>query len=178
LSESRNAQGVDTSELRLFLAVWPPHPVRAALVSVAEHCAWPPQSRRTPAERLHLTLHFIGAVPAARVAALADGLAVPFRPFELTFTTAASWGGIAVLTAGEVPSALADLHGRLADALRGEALPLDTRPFRPHVTLARQASGVVWPKEIPRVQWQARDGYALVRSLPGGAGYETLRRYG
>ena len=36
-------------------------------------------------QRLHLTLHFIGAVSRDRVAALAAALQVPFEPFSMSF---------------------------------------------------------------------------------------------
>jgi hypothetical protein len=44
------------------------------------------------------------------------------------------------------------------------------------VTLARKAVGAQ-PAPAP-VRWQARPGFALVRSHPGGRGYENLQLFG
>lgn len=139
--------------------------------------AWPTGAAPVPDDKLHLTLHFIGAVPARRVPDIADTLACPVTPFTLVLDTVETWPrGLALLAPGEVPPALRRLHADLADALRALALPVEARAFRPHVTLARRA-GPPWPRRacVP-VVWPVR-GYALVRSRPDGR-YDLLRRYG
>jgi RNA 2',3'-cyclic 3'-phosphodiesterase len=69
------------------------------------------------------------------------------------------------------------LHRSLADALRKLELPVESRPFRAHVTLARRARGAMPPSQDLRVRWQANDGYVLAESLPGGAGYRIVERF-
>jgi len=163
---------------RLFLALWPPAPVRQALLDCQAAWTWPEGAARVPAQRLHLTLHFIGAVPVARVPPVVERMAVPFEPFELELASGRSrvWpGGIAVLEL-DAPSALLRLHAALADALRAEGLAVEDRRYRPHVTFARRATGARIPSMAPPIRWAVRDGYALVRSIPG-RGYETLRAY-
>ena len=92
------------------------------------------------AERLHLTLHFLGDVPAQRVADIARGLRVPAEPFDLTLGHGEVWpNGVAVLRPFAMPPALTRLHAALAIALAGLQVPLDARPYKPHVTLARRA---------------------------------------
>jgi 2'-5' RNA ligase len=54
----------------------------------------------------------------------------------------------------------------------------EDRAYRPHVTLARRATGASPPARPPDIMWQARDGFALVQTLSGGRGYETLERFG
>jgi 2'-5' RNA ligase len=50
-------------------------------------------------------------------------------------------GGVAVMVPRAVPAALLVLHAELGAALECLSLPLELRPFRPHVTLARRGPG-------------------------------------
>ncbi len=159
---------------RLFLALWPDARVRRKLAARRDGFAWPPAAAPVANDRLHLTLHFIGDVPVARVTDLRAALQVPTTPFELVLDRVEAWsGGLVVLRASIVPEPLAALHAGLEKALRTAALPVEHRRFRPHVTLARRASGVPLPALHP-MRW-AVTGYALVRSRPGATPmYEAL----
>lgn len=163
---------------RLFLALWPDADARARLCARRDAWAWPRNAAPVPADKLHLTLHFLGAVPDQRVPLLLDGLAVPFTPFTLRIGRPVLWhNGIAVLEPYETPPALPDLHARLAQALPGLGLAPEARAYRPHVTMARRAGGVALPPAGDPVAWLA-DRYALVASRPGdGGGYTVLREY-
>jgi 2'-5' RNA ligase len=159
---------------RLFLALWPGPVSRAGAASVQASIAWPPGVRLAAPEGLHVTLHFIGAVPAERVPIVADALALKGGRTELQFDRLEIWkGGVVVLEPRAVPDSLAALHGRLAGALRAHGLPVDARPFRPHVTLARKAQGIALSPVAP-VRWRS-EGFALV--LSAGGQYTVLRRY-
>jgi len=170
---------------RLFLALWPGTRERASLLAYQQQCAWPRGSSPVKAERLHLTLHFIGAVERSRGPEIAAGLQLPvaaagtFDAFELSLTRAEIWPrGLAVLRAPEVPDALQQLHADLGKALRALHLPVESRPLRPHVTLARRAAASLLPKEPPSLRWPI-DSYVLVESTLGaGGGYRLWRRYG
>ena len=169
---------MDRESWRLFLGVWPSAAVRATVVGQAGGWHWPSEVRFTRPERLHLTLHFIGDVAQERVPALAESLRVPTRPWQLNLDAALLWpGGIAVLEASRTAPALSALHLGLAEALRALALPVDSRRFRPHVTLARHAEGAAPPKDPAPLAWPSDGSYALMRSLPGGQGYEVVQRY-
>lgn len=164
--------------VRLFLAVWPDPASRAALADWQRSWRWPPGAALVPSERLHLTLHFLGNVPVARVPQLVAALRLPFVPFELRFARVQLWpGGLAVVRMHSTPDELLALHARLAGALRALDLEVDTRPYRAHVTLARKAAGAAPAQPAPEHTWHASQGYALVRSLPNGAGYEVLERF-
>ena len=165
--------------LRLFLALWPSQPAHQALLAHAGAWSWPPSARRTPAERLHVTLHFLGDVAGERLPALRQGLAVPWPGCAMALERAQLWpGGIAVLEAVTVPPPLAALHAALGERLQGLGLAVDERRYRPHVTLARKAFAAQPPPRFAAVRWQASPAYALVRSLPGGRGYENLQFFG
>lgn len=125
---------------RLFIALALPQPVRAALVALAEplpHVAW------TRPGHLHLTLRFLGDVPAEQIEPMATRLAaVRVDPFLLPVETVGAfppkrpprvlWVGI-----GDGHPRLHQLRQRIDDALLAVGLDLDVRTFHPHVTLAR-----------------------------------------
>lgn len=159
---------------RLFVALWPGTRVRQTLAACRDRTPWPPGAAPTATDKLHVTLHFIGSVPAARVAEVAAALQVPVPAFELRLDVAECWnGGLAVLRPRIVPARLQQLHTELAAALRRLELPVEARPFRPHVTLARRAAPPLPPVEPLR--WRV-GGYALVQSTRDGR-YRLLARY-
>lgn len=166
---------VTSSTCRLFLALWPEPGVRRLLAERRDAWTWPKGAAPVHDDKLHLTLHFLGAVPGERLPALLDGFAVPFEPFRIEIHRPALWhNGIAVLEPGVTPPALAALHARLAGALSTLGLRLEARPYRPHVTMARRAAGAGLPPEHPPIVWDVR-GYALVESRNGV--YTVLREY-
>ena len=168
----------DTS-VRLFVGLWPPAAVRAAIEDHAAGWQWPASARRTRGERLHVTLHFLGERPVGELDALRENLAVDWEGCELLLDRCTVWpGGIAVLEASTVPAQLARLHRALADRLVALGVPGEGRRYRPHVTLARKAVGAVPAAGCPPLAWRIPGEYALVRSLPGGRGYETLQCFG
>lgn len=164
--------------LRLFLALWPDEATRGALASWQQAWRWPPGAACVAREHLHVTLHFLGDVESHRLPSLTAGLRVTFESFGLALGRAEVWPrGLAVLCPHDTPAALLRLHGALAQRCLNLDLAVDTRPFRPHITLARRAIGARPPAEGPGLQWSNAEGYVLVRSLPGGAGYEVLERF-
>ena len=164
--------------LRLFIAIWPEEEVRLAIGSWQQTWDWPPRAARVKPERLHLTLHFLGDVPADRLPDLARELRVAFESFTLELDQGEVWpNGVAVLRTDADPAPLLRLHAALRRRLVGMDMPVDSRPYRAHVTLARRAHGARPPPQGPALRWQIDSGYVLVRSLPGGAGYEVLERF-
>ena len=165
--------------LRLFLALWPGPAARTALAVASARWRWPPRAAAVPIERLHLTLHYIGAWPRARLAEATRALEVRFEPFTLVFGRDELWShGIAALVPEHAPPRLLALHGALGNALRELGIEPEARPFRPHVTLARRAGGAAPPSPLDaRWRWPVR-GYALVESASRpGSTYRVLQRY-
>lgn len=159
---------------RLFLALWPGPAALHALAAWQARWAWPTGAAVVPPERLHLTLHYIGPVAATRLPELMQALAVPVRRFDLVFDQAEQWPrGLAVLRPSALPDALSTLHQQLQSALRRLALPIESRAYRPHVTLARKAAGALAPADAPALRWSVR-AYTLVQSQNG---YHTLQHY-
>ncbi len=171
---------------RLFLALWPTPALRHALAAHARLWRWPRGAARVDPAKRHITLHFLGAVPRAQLPGLAQALALPCPTAELRLDTPALWhGGLAVLLAREIPAALQDFHHALGQAIAGTGLPVERRPWHPHVTLARRAEGAQPPVRCKPLVWPVEPGgpedgcgYVLVESVPGpGGGYRILARY-
>jgi 2'-5' RNA ligase len=164
---------------RLFVGIWPTEGVLDALQQQAAAWSWPPSARRSRPERMHLTLHFLGDVPAARLPELRLALAEAWQPCELLLDRPQVWGGgIAVLEAAAVPAELARLHAVLGERLRELGLPVEERRYRPHVTFARKAFGARPPAGAEPVRWLLGPPHVLVQSLPGGRGYLPLQEFG
>lgn len=133
---------------RLFFAVDPPEAVRADLARSLQPLRDADGAPRWAApERWHLTLLFLGAVPEDVVPALAAvaGDAVAAAPaMRLRLAGAGRFGSVRrpqVFWAGldgDVEP-LTDLARRLAESARSLRLPVEDRPFRPHLTLGRWA---------------------------------------
>ena len=175
---------------RLFVALRPPPPVRAALAATMDGV---PQARWQDDEQLHLTVRYIGEVDT-RVAediALALGQ-VHTPPIEVALSGVGAFdkkGRTDALWAGVAPQeALAALHRKVDHALVRLGLPPEGRAYLPHITLARMRRAAGFGPEIER--WQAvHAGLAspvfriehltLFESHLGGEGarYEVVERW-
>ena len=134
---------------RLFVALRPPHAIRAALVAAMHGISG---ARWQDDEQLHLTLRFIGEVDRHRaedIAAALGGLhaaAVTARIagvslFERQGRAHMMWAGVAP------HEPIAALHRKVDQLLARVRIAPETRAFVPHITLARlnRASGPVAP---------------------------------
>jgi 2'-5' RNA ligase len=125
---------------RLFVASPLPQPVTAALAALRPDAR--PGVRPIDPADMHLTLHFLGHrdVEPARLA-LAG---VRFPAFTLSLGRPGHFslpGGKTILWVGIEPSdELTALHRVTAEALEPIGFEPETRPYRPHVTVARIAS--------------------------------------
>jgi 2'-5' RNA ligase len=161
---------------RLFLALWPDAAQRAALMRLQSFWAWPPAARPVAAGRLHLTLHFLGDVPDEALPRLLDTLrTVRAAPGEVRLDRLRLWpGGIAVAE-GRADAALAGLQTRLGAAVARAGLTVESRPWKPHVTFARDAA-TARPQAIDAdLAWPA-DRFVLVWSHPA-RGYLVLQEW-
>jgi 2'-5' RNA ligase len=160
--------------LRLFIALWPDAGARDWLHACDAAIHWPAGAAREDAARRHITLHFLGAVPRAQVHDLMPALQQPFAPFDLELGPVALWPrGLVVVEPTCAEPALLELHAALGGALQRAGRSIETRPFRPHVTLARRAAGARWPA-LPPQRWPV-SAYALVASA--GGHYRNLALY-
>jgi 2'-5' RNA ligase len=125
---------------RLFIALTLPPPVRDLLAALAGPL---PGVTWTQPGQLHVTLRFLGDVPADRMEPMIARLAaVRVAPFILPIEGIGTfppnrpprvlWIGV-----GSGHPRLFQLRQRVDDALLAAGLQLDVRTFHPHVTLAR-----------------------------------------
>ena len=160
---------------RLFLALWPDPPVRQRLMQAAAEFRDDVAGRWTRPENLHLTLVFLGNVAADRWPDLVRIAATtPGSRFDLELDHGQFWprNGIVCLAPRETPPALAELAGTLAARLRETGFPVERRPFRAHLTLARngRSDRTRLPLAEP-VPWPATE-FCLVESRSGIRGPE------
>src|ERR1035437_1659053 len=154
---------------RLFVAVPAADEIRAAVGKLMGQVAGGPITERGPGQPrwvrvddLHLTLRFLGATPDEQQAYIAAALATaaaetaPFRvvlsgggAFPSAHAPRVLWIGIA-----EGSDDLTGLVQHLNRELGPLGFPAETRPFTPHLTLAR-TDGVAGADERARVLTEA-----------------------
>ncbi|GIO67862.1 MULTISPECIES: RNA 2',3'-cyclic phosphodiesterase [Paenibacillus] len=136
--------------LRLFIAVRLPDELKSVLERWREaHQHLYPFKKWTHREDYHITVQFLGDVEPERVPAIAEKLksiASQFRPFELGFGKAGVFGAEAsprVLWAGVIDykNGLAELQEKVTDAMETLGFAKESRPYRPHITIARKYAG-------------------------------------
>lgn len=167
---------------RLFLALWPDPSTRAALAEASTAVDIRGGLRVNP-ENLHLTLAFLGQVPESLAARLyAADLTDSANALACEVATAGWWreSRIAWLGLLEIPSALTALRRVLLAELRAQGVPgaTEKRPWRPHITLARDVP------RAPRVTgsiactWKVNE-FALIESFtePYSVRYEVRNRW-
>ena len=171
---------VDRAGARVFFALVPDRALQEQLGALASELATRIGGRATRDENIHLTLAFVGNVRQAEIATLEAILdALPRRGFELTLDHAGTWNHaeIAWLGPRTVPDALDDLHNALSAALVEAGYPIDDRPFRPHLTLARRGRRSLGRESGSSLSWRV-GGVSLMRSesTGGGVRYRELAR--
>ena len=156
--------------MRLFFAAWPPPETAGALAAWAR----PLDGRPIPAEKIHLTLAFLGGVDPAKLVAAARK--VQAGAFELPVDSAKYVRGNEMVWVGprEMPEGLRALVERLHFALYRAEFILERRPFAAHVTLLRKAPRPKALPALPPLEWPVRE-FALVNSVNGA--YQDLERF-
>jgi 2'-5' RNA ligase len=167
---------------RVFFALWPDAPARAALSRLAREVAQDAHGKPPRDDNLHLTLAFLGAVGSGRLAdvlRLGGDVASVGTPFDLALERIGGSGyGIVWLSPDGVPPALAALHAALAAGLASEGFPTERRMFRPHLTLARHCARAAHHGPVQPVCWTV-ERLALVESTlaAGGSRYRILAEW-
>ena len=166
---------------RLFLAIWPPPAVAAALHDWAVSARRATGGRMIDAGAVHLTLAFLGEVPVARIdAARVAAGRVHGAAHVLTIRQTVHWVRRGIVWCGPdtTPPALMALAGRLSEELTREGFVLQRRPFLAHLTLLRNARRARRLPPWPGLEWPVGE-FTLVRSLlsSSAARYATLARF-
>lgn len=177
----KSTQG-GTPDLRLFFALWPEAGTRQAIYKASRDALAAADGRAVPAENLHMTLVFIGAV-AAEAVTLVKSIAasVHAESFRLELDRYGYWKEPQVLWCGasRICAAAATLAANLRERLMDAGFRnLDPKPFVPHVTLARKVHRTGALGGFGPLAWEAKE-FALVSSVTGktGSAYTPLASY-
>lgn len=184
-----------TERWRLFIAIELDEQARRIFTAAIAACRQAEVPARWVDPRLaHLTVLFLGDVPPEKTGRIGRALtSVTARYPRIELSTArlgafpegrnarVIWVGI------EDPTGrLRRLYGELRTAIGAIGLPVESRPFHPHLTVGRARAGVVVPApaldaarstfaRVPAAVFPLRE-LALIRSElgPGGPRYTTL----
>lgn len=164
--------------MRLFVAIPLPDEISAALSLVAEKL--PAAFRRSPAEQMHITLSFLGEVSEDRLTCVISGLeSITHSSFRVELGGLGSFPGVVFAKVEDQP-ALNALAENVMQRMRGCGVPQESRPYRPHVTLARSRDrrARVTAQPFSPLSFDATE-FALYRSFlgPKGPRYERLRHF-
>lgn len=179
--------------MRLFLAINIDPAIRRAVADATEPLRVAAPSLAWIAEpKLHLTLKFLGETEpdaAARLGPAMDAVASRHRPFAMRLRHVGAFPNFRrarVVWMGVEPSPRLELlHHDVEVACADAGFPLDGRPFRPHVTIARVRQRPEEPvlralsRAAKRVDYEEEmmvGSIDLMRSTQGSAGssYDRL----
>ena len=190
---------IPQDHVRLFVACEVPDEVKEAIGETIEGLRKKsgPAVRWIKPEGVHVTLKFLGEVPAKKLPAVKLAIqeaVVGHSPFELEFSNIGTFGGreglriMWVGIAGDVLR-LEALVRAVNAALAVVGFEPERRPFRPHLTLGRVRDEIgtrhraeievaVGKTDVPGVNWRTSQ-VSLMRSKlgPGGASYEVLATF-
>ncbi len=178
--------------MRIFIALDIPADVRAGLKKYMESARLlAPEARWARVEGLHVTLKFVGEVSETRIeemkTALAAVKAVPFAVhfagvgfFPNAKAARVFWAGV------DGGDALPYLASTIDAALEKRGFPRETKPYRPHLTLARTSTRPLHELQPLLAEPQPQFGtmtareFFLYQSQPqkGGSKYTKLERFG
>lgn len=186
--------------MRLFAALELPETVRAEVELFARDLApGLPKARWVRRENLHLTLIFLGEVEPARLPSLSKsfrGACGSCRPLSLAVRKGGTFpprrpARVAWLGIEAAPADLASLQALVAGLSRAAAETVsfqpETRPYHPHLTVARPTEP--WPLDAVEIFTTAAarpfgrefevGSAALIESelRPGGAHYRRVESF-
>jgi 2'-5' RNA ligase len=128
---------------RLFVAVDLPEAVIGELAKIRPLAT--PGVKRIEPEQMHLTLHFLGDADVQATATALEEVDVP--KFRLTLNGVGQFAAgdrSAILWAGVIVTPeLKQLHTAVGQALARQRFQPESRPYSPHITLARCKPGAM-----------------------------------
>lgn len=164
--------------MRLFFALWPPPAAARILADWAGKAARDTGGKPVAAEKIHLTLAFLGdADPKEAIAAAKE---IHGEAFDLPIEESEYWKRNRIVWVGprQIPAPLERLVTALQLELFRAEFILERRPFAAHVTLLRKARMALALPDLPPVRWHASD-FVLVQSHTSRTGptYATVQGF-
>lgn len=125
-----------------------------------------------------MTMLFVGMVPPATGKALSQlALDKLPKPFGMRLDRCGYWArpGVGWLAPSKLPRELARLHQYVHKQVVSLGVSLESRPYKPHVTVWKKLSGAWVCSRPPAVNWPVSHLY-LVRSFlcPDGPRYRSV----
>jgi 2'-5' RNA ligase len=169
-------------DVRIFFALWPDDEVR---LRIAENLKLlnldSSKSRLVSGPNLHMTLHFVGNRSFGEMNCLdRQAKLVRAESFELILDYSGYFKKPQVLWFGghTIPRALHDLQNNLGQHLQICGYTPESRPYSPHLTVARKIFEAPGSISLEPICWQV-NRYVLVNSIsiPEGVRYEVVESY-
>ena len=160
----------------MFFALWPGEAERAALFKQAVALKADAGGLLTRAEKLHMTLVFLGDVERERTAQLERiARSVVSSAFTMRIDKTGYWPRQKIVWAApqSVPASLTMLVSALEGALRAAGFCHEDRAWRPHISLLREARRPETLTEMA-LEWPVRE-FVLVESAVGA--YRVIGRW-
>lgn len=146
-------------EGRLFIAAELPESITSAAAGYARKIEPAFPGRYVPQTNYHVTLAFLGMTPLSAILDLDQALRAALKemePFECALSGAGYFGRkqSAIVWAGLTNSGkLTELAGRVRRELERRGFSYDTKPAKPHITLARGVD--LTRRRLPEITSQA-----------------------
>lgn len=163
---------------RVFFALWPDESTREAIERFARDAV--AESGGTPIapENFHMTLRFVGNADAGAMSRMRKAAErVRTEPLRFKLDQPGYWADQSVVWLGcrKAPDPLLRLVVNLNTEMGSEGFLVETRPFKPHVTLARHAPKAPEMELQQPVEWSS-DRFVLIGSTTDehGATYKVL----
>lgn len=165
--------------MRTFIAIDFSEGIKARLIALQDRIrSQVPSLSWVKPEQLHLTLKFLGEIDETVVSTVGDAISqvtANFGPFDLSLKGAGTFGhrdSASVIWVGikDTGQTLYKLQADLESALEPLGFPREDRPFKPHLTLARNKN--------PRQSQQVRKQVDAEADFAGGCEHvESLTFY-
>ena len=170
----------EVKDIRLFFALWPNEGVREEISNCLK--LLPPNSGRVvPRYNWHITLHFIGNTTFAEKNCLHNqAKKLRAKPFDLRIDRVGYFKKPKVIWLGcqQNPGALVDLQNNLGGLIRECEYQPETRPYSPHITVARKVSEKPAVTSLGGIDWHV-NRFVLIESVSelNGVRYRVLEEY-
>jgi 2'-5' RNA ligase len=172
--------------MRVFFAIWPHGKAQKQLAGLVQQLGLDSLcgGRKTKAENIHLTLVFVGEVDSSQVETLCQVAGeverCGMKAFDIAIEKIRYWKHNSIVY-GElsiIPQELMELVTALRNALSAAGFSLEERPYKPHITLMRNASCRTLPESMKPVSWRARE-WVFIRSdqTSAGVSYVPIGRW-
>ena len=157
---------------RLFFALWPDESIRQQCVRIG-NAVVTEKARPVQAANIHVTLLFLGNTAPDKEEGFKQALAtIPVPTLTLCFDNLSFWKkpGISCLTTTDPNPEIGMFVEILSRLARKLDIPIDDRPFKPHVTLVKKAKTQT-SLEFDPIIWHS-NSFCLVESCRFSNGIE------